>query len=240
MQIIKNFLMPFCPICRVSFKSRMLYEKHVATLTHIKNKVNMEKAYERRRQESRQADRSSKDDDDGYVDLNLDNFMILDAVGSVDGDGVGDRNQQPLDDLAAVGEEFVKKVEVYFCDVCQRYLNRTEPLDKVIELHCRSRAHHHAIEERRAASDEKDDKTETKQVADESANRGSGSVSGDENDNDNDNNGVEDGDKKDAMKRTESEERLWQEAEKDIGELCDIISEDVNQNATEAVMSISW
>ena len=62
----------------------MLYEKHVATLTHIKvisvfflllyakfvinfcdlqNKVNMEKSYER----------------------HLENFMTLDAVGSVDG-----------------------------------------------------------------------------------------------------------------------------------------------------------
>merc|ERR1712071_33263 len=38
-KIIKNFLMPYCPICRVNFKSRMLYEKHVATLTHIKVSV---------------------------------------------------------------------------------------------------------------------------------------------------------------------------------------------------------
>lgn len=62
----------------------MLYEKHVATLTHIKNKVNMEKAYERRREETRKLDRSDDNEED-MVLLNLDNYMTLDVVGSVDG-----------------------------------------------------------------------------------------------------------------------------------------------------------
>ena len=96
--------MPYCPICRVNFKSRMLYEKHVATLTHIKvisvfflllyakfvinfcdlqNKVNMEKSYERRREEERKYDRNGFDKDELVLDL--ENFMTLDAVGSVDG-----------------------------------------------------------------------------------------------------------------------------------------------------------
>lgn len=43
-----------------------------------------------------------------------------------------------------VGQDFVKKIETYYCDVCKRYLARMEPLDKVIELHCRTRAHHTA------------------------------------------------------------------------------------------------
>ena len=42
----------------------------------------------------------------------------------------------------------MKKVEVYYCEICQRYLSRTEPIDKVLELHCRTRAHHHAVEEK--------------------------------------------------------------------------------------------
>merc|ERR1712071_514956 len=141
-KIIKNFLMPSCPICRVNFKSRMLYEKHVATLTHIKNKINMEKTYERRRKEERKTDPTGDQED--FVLLDLDNFMTLDAVGSVDGDGDG----CPSLEEVVIGEEFVKKVEVYYCEICQRYLSRTDPADKVLELHCRTRAHHHAVEEK--------------------------------------------------------------------------------------------
>ena len=165
MQIIKNFLMPYCPICRVSFKSRMVYEKHVATLTHIKNKDNMEKTYERRRSEEQKRrdaeksqaaantsahDASGQGDDDEVDDLNLDNFMILDAVGS-DADG------DPLEDTP-VGQQWLKRVEVLYCDVCQRYLHRTEgDLDKVAELHCRSRVHHQATEEREQEAEEEHD-----------------------------------------------------------------------------------
>lgn len=147
-QVIKKFLMPYCPVCRLGFKSRMLYEKHVATLTHIKNKVNMEKSHERRRQEKLRFEKRLETGQDSCedgeepddVDLNLDNFMILDAVGSdADGEGLED---QP------VGQQWVKEIQVMFCDACQRYLTRTEPLEKALELHCRSRAHHQATHQR--------------------------------------------------------------------------------------------
>uniref|UniRef100_A0A0P6ED96 Gelsolin-related protein of 125 kDa n=1 Tax=Daphnia magna TaxID=35525 RepID=A0A0P6ED96_9CRUS len=141
-KIIKNFLMPYCPICRVNFKSRMLYEKHVATLPHIKNKVNMEKSYERRREEERKHERDGFEKDE--VILDLENFMTLDAVGSVDGDN---DNGMSLEETA-VGQECVKKVEAFFCDLCQRYLSRVEPLEKGLEFHCRTRSHHRAYEER--------------------------------------------------------------------------------------------
>lgn len=48
----------------------------------------------------------------------------------------------------AVGQECVKKVEAFFCDLCQRYLSRVEPLEKGLEFHCRTRSHHRAYEER--------------------------------------------------------------------------------------------
>ena len=44
----------------------------------------MEKTYERRREEERKVDKSSDREED-FVLLDLDNFMTLDAVGSVDG-----------------------------------------------------------------------------------------------------------------------------------------------------------
>jgi len=193
-KIIKNFLMPYCPICRVNFKSRMLFEKHVATLTHIKNKVNMEKTYERRRNEDRKVDHNDERED--CVLLDLDNFMTLDAVGSVDGDGDG----CPSLEEVVIGEEFVKKVEVYYCEICQRYLSRTEPADKVLELHCRTRAHHHAVEEKQRDNIPDDSHADANEGCSETP--GTPADSGE-------------------LKRTASEERLWDEAGKDIGGVCD-------------------
>ncbi|XP_046652369.1 uncharacterized protein LOC124343190 isoform X2 [Daphnia pulicaria] len=189
-KIIKNFLMPYCPICRVNFKSRMLYEKHVATLTHIKNKVNMEKSYERRREEERKHDRNGFEKDELVLDL--ENFMTLDAVGSVDGDA---ENGVSLEETA-VGQECVKKVEAFFCDVCQRYLSRVEPLEKGLEFHCRTRSHHRAYEEHQNGHKEFENCAEN-----------------------------EDGTEKE-LKRSESQELLLVEAEKDIGEICDLIGDD--------------
>lgn len=51
-----------------------------------------------------------------------------------------------------VGQDCVKKVEALYCDVCQRYLSRMEPTEKVLEVHCRTRAHHRAFEELQATS----------------------------------------------------------------------------------------
>jgi len=195
-KIIKNFLMPYCPICRVNFKSRMLYEKHVATLTHIKNKVNMEKTYERRRKEERKPDHNDEKED--CVLLDLDNFMTLDAVGSVDGDGDG----CPSLEEVVVGEEYVKKVEVYYCEICQRYLSRTEPIDKVLELHCRTRAHHHAVEEKQREN-----------IPDDSVADGNEECSGTQTT------------AESELKRTASEERLWDEAGKDIGGVGDAVED---------------
>lgn len=35
---MKKFLMPYCRICRLTFKSPMLYENHMCSLSHIKVK----------------------------------------------------------------------------------------------------------------------------------------------------------------------------------------------------------
>lgn len=49
----------------------------------MQNKINMEKTYERRREKERKNDRNGLDKDELVFDL--ENFMTLDAVGSVDG-----------------------------------------------------------------------------------------------------------------------------------------------------------
>ena len=124
----------------------------------------MEKAYERRRREERKHENTDRADE---LVLDLDSFMTLDVVGSVDGrivlhfkifynskclikmyPFVGDGENGPALEENPIGEECVKKVEVYFCELCQRYLGRLENLDRVLELHCRSSAHHRAFQER--------------------------------------------------------------------------------------------
>ena len=61
----------------------LLYAKFVINFCDLQNKVNMEKSYERRREEERKYDRNGLDKDELVLDL--ENFMTLDAVGSVDG-----------------------------------------------------------------------------------------------------------------------------------------------------------
>lgn len=41
------------------------------------------------------------------------------------------------------------------------------------------------------------------------------------------------------LKRTDSEERLWAEAEKDIGELCDIIGDDEAQDCESSIATVT-
>lgn len=33
---MKKFLMPYCRVCRIGFKSPMLYENHICSLDHLK------------------------------------------------------------------------------------------------------------------------------------------------------------------------------------------------------------
>lgn len=75
-------------------------------------------------------------------------MMLLSINLSNDRRCLGDGDGCPSLEEVVIGEEYVKKVEVYYCEICQRYLSRTEPVDKVLELHCRTRAHHHAVEEK--------------------------------------------------------------------------------------------
>lgn len=78
---------------------------------------------------------------------------------------IGDADNGVSLEETAVGQEYVKKVEAYFCEVCQRYLSRAEPLEKGLEFHCRSRLHHRAFEERQNGSKVLDeDRTEVRNI----------------------------------------------------------------------------
>lgn len=72
---MKRFLMPFCKVCCITFRSPMLYENHVCSLDHIKRKAKVESD-----EKAREVAGSGNEGE-----LNLENFLTLDSVGNIDG-----------------------------------------------------------------------------------------------------------------------------------------------------------
>nr|WPT26572.1 hypothetical protein [Gryllus pennsylvanicus] len=149
---MKKFLMPYCRICRIGFKSPMLFENHICSLEHIKREARMKESM-RFRERSRD-DGSGIEDEDKEV--NLDNFMTLDSVGTVDDDGdeegsegegkgKSDKDKKESEEKKRtetnLGSEYIKKVEVLFCEMCRSYLPRLDQPERALSIHCRSRPH---------------------------------------------------------------------------------------------------
>lgn len=153
---MKKFLMPYCRVCRIGFKSPMLYENHICSLDHLKRKARLEE----RMMHLHDRSRDIEDDDGSGVDddkeLNMDNFMILDSVGTVDdtgdeGDGDDGKPRSEKDKKEGeekkskpeinLGAEYVKKIEVYFCELCRLYLPRLDQPERALSIHCRTRTH---------------------------------------------------------------------------------------------------
>ncbi|XP_063240918.1 uncharacterized protein LOC134541413 isoform X2 [Bacillus rossius redtenbacheri] len=143
---MKRFLMPMCNVCEIRFRSPMQYENHLCSLDHIKRKAHLRERMDREREEKEEGSEDDKD-------INMENFMILDSVGTVDesgddsGDGEGKPDKEKKDEdkkgkqEIVLGSEYVKLMEVYFCDLCHIYLPRLEPKERAIPIHCRSRTH---------------------------------------------------------------------------------------------------
>jgi len=153
---MKKFLMPYCRVCRIGFKSPMLYENHICSLDHLKRKARLEERMMRLHDRGR----DMEDDDGSGMDedkeLNMENFMILDSVGTVDdtddeGDGDdgkprGEKDKKDGEEKKSkheinLGAEYVKKIEVYFCDLCRLYLPRLDQPERALAIHCRTRTH---------------------------------------------------------------------------------------------------
>ncbi|KAJ2947846.1 hypothetical protein O0L34_g9635 [Tuta absoluta] len=144
---MKRFLMPFCRVCRVAFRSPMLYEHHICSLEHLKRK-----ASNALRRSSPKPDEEEGSGDEG-MDVDLDNFMTLDSVGDVDEVEDDDSGGEKKEEAAAnkpkveinIGNEHIKKLQVLFCELCQLYLPRHEPGSaeeaEAARRHCRLRRH---------------------------------------------------------------------------------------------------
>ncbi|KAJ0182551.1 hypothetical protein K1T71_001920 [Dendrolimus kikuchii] len=141
---MKRFLMPFCRICRATFRSPMIYEHHICSLEHLKKKAS---------QSARRASPKVEGSGDEGMDVDLDNFMTLDSVGDVDEVEDDDSGGEKKDEASPkkekveinIGSEHIKKMEVWWCELCRVYLPRAEAGSaeeaEALRRHCRLRIH---------------------------------------------------------------------------------------------------
>lgn len=164
---MQKFLLPYCKVCHISFKSPMVYETHRCSLDHIKvwprigislakltNTMHSRKPMKRKaRNEStgNEVDDPAAEDDDAGLPVDLDKFLTVDSVGDVDDihlhNDDSDENNEPDASTSAskaeinVGNEHVKKIEVYYCDLCRFYLPHLEDPEAALQKHCSTRNH---------------------------------------------------------------------------------------------------
>ncbi|XP_011645932.1 uncharacterized protein LOC105432700 isoform X2 [Pogonomyrmex barbatus] len=151
---MKRFLTPFCRVCRVQFRSPMFFETHMCSLEHIKRKSILRERMNANGSGEAEADSSAPEEDDKEV--NLDNFMTLDSVGDVDEDEESSEKKKEKTEgessseaekktkskqMIKVGAEYIKRVEVQYCELCKSYLPRSENTERAIALHCSTRSH---------------------------------------------------------------------------------------------------
>lgn len=90
---------------------------------------------------------------DNECEVDLEQFMTVDSIGEVDDQNEIDDEQSekkddnlPHDDAKSkgeinVGNEHVKKVEVYYCELCRFYLPLNEDQAAALAKHCGTRSH---------------------------------------------------------------------------------------------------
>ncbi|CAH2050365.1 unnamed protein product, partial [Iphiclides podalirius] len=226
---MKRFLMPFCRICRIKFRSPMIYEHHICSLEHLKRKAN---------QSAQRASPKAEASGDEGMDVDLDNFMTLDSVGDVDEVEDDDSGGEKKDDSSPkkakveinIGSEHIKKMEVWWCELCRVYLPRTEAGGteeaEALRRHCRLRIHlgryvqhrdtrtlrRHAERIHRQLHQQKEDAK-----AEAGEENSDGKVKNEKQDLGTDKKNLENG--SELVNASGSEDKLWADVDKDIGEL---------------------
>uniref|UniRef100_A0A6M2DTG6 Uncharacterized protein n=1 Tax=Xenopsylla cheopis TaxID=163159 RepID=A0A6M2DTG6_XENCH len=243
---IKKFLTPYCRTCRLTFNNPMLYESHLCSLEHIKRKARIDYL--------RSKTKSDEGSDEGVKELDLDNFMTLDSVGDVDDDEEEEEEEkaeadgEKKDSSEAekspkkkkkteinVGSEHVRKIEVYYCELCKMYLPRHEEPEAALKKHCRIRTHlqryvrHRDDKELRKQAEKMHRKNqeakEAKKKSDES-----GEVTASTPKKGKESNGVQDSAKKESASKKKIEngsvgdedenvDKLWEDVDKDLGDI---------------------
>ncbi|XP_064086692.1 sarcoplasmic reticulum histidine-rich calcium-binding protein-like isoform X2 [Macrobrachium nipponense] len=101
----RHYLHPRCSMCRITFPSRMVYEYHIASISHLRVRT---AKIDNNGGEGRSDEQDQEDDDDV---LDLANFMTLDSVGE-DDEEVGSEHEEiteGLDEVEAAEEGSMRK-----------------------------------------------------------------------------------------------------------------------------------
>ncbi|XP_063909984.1 zinc finger protein on ecdysone puffs-like isoform X2 [Zophobas morio] len=125
---MKKFLMPYCKLCSITFKSPMMYESHCCSIEHLKRKQRVE---------------NGENSDEFDDETNLENFTTIDSVG-IDGDASEEDDKKDINkEPVSVGIEQIRKVEAYYCDLCKMYVGRgnDEMIPSILARHCKQRTH---------------------------------------------------------------------------------------------------
>lgn len=125
---MKKFLLPYCKPCKIGFKSPMVYENHLCSISHLTRKQQSE-------------ENASEPEED-----NLDEFTTIDSVGELDENPASNEEaekEEKKKEKVSVGIEQIKKIESYYCDLCRMFLPRgTEnEYPDILAGHCRKRFH---------------------------------------------------------------------------------------------------
>ncbi|GAB0101024.1 hypothetical protein DMENIID0001_171420 [Sergentomyia squamirostris] len=222
---MRRFLLPYCGTCKLSFKSPMIYENHRCSLEHIKLKARIDAA----------KNHVENSDDE----LDLENFMTVDSVGSVDDDPViGDLPEdvggEKIKREVNLGSDHVKKVETMYCDLCRVYMSHRDEPEKALKVHCGARSHVRAYmryqddktlreeaERERQRRKEEEEEAEKRAAAEgENKEKPDGEENGEEED---DTNKAEEQKNVDNEEEEDDEEvgedKLWADVDKDLGDL---------------------
>lgn len=232
---MKKFLMPYCKVCRIGFKSPMIYETHRCSLDHIKRKARLE---------GEGKVKVNEDEDDDGFQVDLEQFMTVDSVGDVDGNNIHENDDsddkkdsgddKPKGDIN-VGNEHVKKIEVYYCDLCRYYLPHQDDAELALKKHCSTRGHLRAYlrykenQSLRLAAEKIHRRHQEQREAKREASKARSDVTTEVDEKDQDG--------KDHSNATESEEvedivddKIWADVDRDLG---DLLQQAGNENPNE-------
>ncbi|XP_066979587.1 uncharacterized protein [Macrobrachium rosenbergii] len=205
----RHYLHPRCSMCRITFPSRMVYEYHIASISHLRVRT---AKIDNNGGEGRSDEQDQEDDDDV---LDLANFMTLDSVGE---DGM----------------DYVTRVEAYYCSLCCKYIRGDTSLgSRCVQRHCRSFDHlaHYqdahpppAEEEEDADAAEKKSKSEGGADDDECA-EGKGYHRREEGDSEGEEGDYEEEEEEEEDHDDDPEqEKLWEEVDQGLAALQDVVS----------------
>ncbi|CAG9770995.1 unnamed protein product [Ceutorhynchus assimilis] len=194
---MKAFLMPKCKVCKISFKSPMVYEHHLCSIEHLKVK-------------------QKSDAPVAEVEEDLNEFTTIDSVGDEKAAEEAEKEAKKKTKVN-IGAEKIMKIEAHYCDMCRMFLpiGTENEYPDILASHCRK--HFHVSRYMRYKESEeikaKAEKLRLKELAEKEAKKeDDGEKASDEPAGD-----VEMADA-DVSKSAE-DDKLWDAVDKDLGEL---------------------